>query len=201
MLKIDSKLILDDICLRYFQEGDIEKFISWNVGQPEWKKWDGPWEKLERTENELREFLAKVLTRPAKLLPVRLQISHSDGNYIGGVGTYLIDGDENKRAVGIDIYDTAYLGKGLGKRALKLWVGYLFEFSALDNLYCETWSGNIRMLNLAEKLGFKEIKRVINKRTVRGSKYDALRFKLCKEEFVSKNPNLLNRINQQISES
>lgn len=201
MLKKDSKLILNDIYLRYFQEDDIEKYVDWSVNEHEWQKWDAPWEKSQRTENQLREFLVKVLERPATTIPQRLQISHSDGNYIGAVSTYLIDGDENKRAVGIDIYDTAYLGKGLGKQALKLWIGYLFEFSGLDSLYCETWSGNTRMVNLAEKLGFKEIRRVIDKRTVRGDKYDALRFKLSKEDFISENPSLLNDIKHQVSEN
>ncbi len=201
MLKKDSKLIFDDIYLRYFQEEDIEKFINWNVNEHDWQKWDAPWEDNQRTENQLREFLVKVLKRPAKTIPGRLQIIHSDGNYIGAVSTYLIDGDEYKRAIGINVYDTAYIGKGLGKQALKLWIGYLFEFSGLDSLYCETWSGNTRMVNLAVKLGFKEIRRVIDKRTVRGAKYDALRFKLNKEDFISQNPYLLNDIKKQISES
>ena len=45
-------------------------------------------------------------------------------------------------------------------------------------VFTQTWSGNVRMLRVAEKLGFVPYARVKGIRTVRGKKYDALTLKL-----------------------
>ena len=47
-----------------------------------------------------------------------------------------------------------------------------------DELYTQTWSGNERMIRLAEKLGFTECGRELKERTVRGQQYDGLTFRI-----------------------
>ena len=47
-----------------------------------------------------------------------------------------------------------------------------------DELYTQTWSGNERMIRLAEKLGFTECCRKPEIRTVRGQRYDGLTFQI-----------------------
>lgn len=109
--------------------------------------------------------------------------------HIGGVSTYRIDDDfsitENGRhlALGIDINSMSARGCGYGLRALRLFTEYLFGEGARE-LYCQTWSGNERMVHLASKLGFEECCRKPDLREVRGQRYDGLTFVL-KSTFTS----------------
>ena len=50
-------------------------------------------------------------------------------------------------------------------------------------IYTQTWSGNVRMIGLAEKLGFEEYRRKKGLRTVAGKPYDGLTFRLNEEKF------------------
>ena len=43
-------------------------------------------------------------------------------------------------------------------------------------LYIQTWSGNIPMIKVIEKLGFKEYFRKIDYREVKNEKYDAITY-------------------------
>lgn len=56
-------------------------------------------------------------------------------------------------------------------------MNYYFE-NGMDELYTQTWSGNVRMIRCAEKLGFVECNRNIGTREVDRQKYDGLTFRL-----------------------
>ena len=43
-----------------------------------------------------------------------------------------------------------------------------------NHFLIETWSGNFRMLGLAEKLGFSEVKRIKDAHNVNGQSYDEI---------------------------
>lgn len=106
--------------------------------------------------------------------------------HIGGVSTYRIDDDFSIAedgpylALGIDINSMAARGRGYALRALRLFADYLFEEGA-GELYCQTWSGNTRMIGLARKIGFTECCRKPDLREVCGQRYDGV-------TFVLKNP-------------
>lgn len=101
--------------------------------------------------------------------------------HIGGVSTYRIDddfsiaGDGAHVALGIDINSMVARGHGYAPRALRLFMDYLFDQGERE-LYCQTWSGNVRMIKLAQKLGFVECCRKRGIREVRGENYDGLTF-------------------------
>ena len=71
------------------------------------------------------------------------------------VSRYWISKETNWPALGITIYDPEFWGEGFGYEALGIWCQYLFDnepkFVRLD---LRTWSGNIGMTKVAEKLGF-----------------------------------------------
>ncbi len=103
--------------------------------------------------------------------------------HIGSVSTYRIDDDfciaqdGPHLAVGIDINSMEFRGHGYAVRALRLLIDYLLEAGERE-LYCQTWSGNTRMIKLALKLGFVECCRKPGLREVRGQRYDGLTFVL-----------------------
>jgi RimJ/RimL family protein N-acetyltransferase len=73
---------------------------------------------------------------------------------LGWVSRYANDRFPNVWFVGINICEDAVLNRGLGTEALALWVDYLFANSSIHRLGLDTWSFNLRMMRVAEKVGF-----------------------------------------------
>lgn len=195
------ELKYQNIVLRDMEERDIDDEIRWNTVQTEWALWDAPWE----TEEELRDFDPEAhrkkelewIARPKPDHRRCLEIHTWDGVHLGAVNCYCIDGEcswletapatEEERqkarwAVGLDIHDPAYWNGGWGAQALAAFLRYHLDGGYTD-LYTQTWSGNVRMVALAEKLGFRECRRKKGLRQVRGGTYDGLTFRLDREAF------------------
>ena len=190
-----------NIILRDMEERDIDDEIRWNTVQTEWGLWDAPWE----TEEELKAFdpeahRQKELEWIAGPKPDHrrcLEIDTWDGVHLGAVSCYCIDGDCNwlekapdageerqkaRWAVGLDICEPSYWNGGWGAQALAAFIRYHLDGGCTE-LYTQTWSGNVRMTALAEKLGFRECRRKAGIRQVRGETYDALTFRLDRAAF------------------
>ena len=194
-MKIEYK----DIILRDMTEADIEDDIRWNTVETDWSNWDAPWEPLpdiSDTDSYRKKELLK-LAEPKDKIRWGFEIETAEGNHIGTVNSYMINenfewisvkdikpGDKAFRAVGISICESSFCGKGFGTKALAAFINYYLE-NGEDEIYCQTWSGNIRMVKCAEKLGFEICKRKIDYREVNGKKYDGLTFKLNKEKFYN----------------
>lgn len=189
------------VVLRDFQASDIDDMIYWNSGHHPWMDWDAPWENVDAVfpDEEKRrkyraaslEFIAKEKSDPRWSLQLDV-----DGEHIGYVGSYRIGEDYDDvsdeeaktkpwyRAVGMCILNDAWWGKGYGTRALAGWLCYLLEHGA-GPLFLQTWSGNGRMIHVAEKLGFRECNRRVGLREWRAKRYDALSFRLDETAFHS----------------
>ena len=103
---------------------------------------------------------------------------------IGALSRYWISKETHWPAVGIDIYDPAWWGKGIGFEALTLWCDHLFgAMPEIVRIDLRTWSGNERMIRLAQRLGFKEEARFRNARIVNGEYYDGLGFGVLRREW------------------
>ena len=170
-----------NIVLRYLTEDDIADYIRWTTVEPEWSDWDAPWEEDDGDKFVERQ---KAALKKAPQVFRKLEIDTVSGRHIGWVTSYYIDGDEEKTAIGINIPSVDDRGKGFGEVSLSLFMAYLF--STKDMLYTQTWSGNIAMIRLAEKIGFVEVARIKNIREVKGKIYDALTFSISKEAFCNK---------------
>ena len=170
-----------NVILRYITEIDIEDYIRWMTIENEWRDWDAPWE-----EDNSAEFIERQRAA-VKVSPSaygKLEIYTLTGRHIGWVSAYNIDGDKNRRAVGIDVVPVEYRGKGYGESALTLFMAYLFETE--NTLYTQTWSGNAAMIRLAAKIGFIEFERITDLHIVRGKKYDALTFSISRDDFFTR---------------
>ena len=194
-MKIEYK----DIILRDMTEADIEDDIRWYTVETDWSNWDAPWEPLPDipdTDAYRKKELFK-LAEPKDEIRWGFEIETAEGNHIGTVSSYMINenfewisvkdikpGDKAFRTVGISICESSFCGKGFGTKALAAFVNYYLE-NGEDEIYCQTWSGNIRMVKCAEKLGFEICKRKIDYREVNGKKYDGLTFRLNKEKFYN----------------
>ena len=185
----------ENIILRDMIEFDIADYVRWFTLEREWENWDAPWEKEDSDEEtergRWRKYFESVKALPSEELRWKFEIEWN-GAHIGWVSSYMIDenyewigadtiqpGQIVHRAIGIDICETDAWGCGIGTNALRAFIHYYFA-SGVDELYTQTWSGNVRMLRCAGKLGFVECDRCIGEREVDGKKYDGLTFRLEK---------------------
>ena len=172
----------DKVKLRHIKAEDIANYIHWTTVETEWMNWDAPWEWAD-DNGEFLEMLKNSLDKEASTN--RLMIETPTGEHVGAVNSYCVDGDRAKLAVGIGIPPLQMRRKGFAYAALTLFMEHLFQ--TRDVLYTQTWSGNIRMIALAEKLGFKEVRRLKDLRFVDGKNYDGLTFAITKTEFYQNN--------------
>ena len=85
--------------------------------------------------------------------------------------------------VGIDICEDAYLNRGLGTEALRLWVNHIFSTSDVHKIGLETWSFNPRMIRVAEKAGFVREGCQREIRQWQGEWLDLVQFGILREEW------------------
>ena len=100
-----------------------------------------------------------------------------NGQHIGWVSHYFdleyLDNKERIPAIGIDIPEKSIYNRGVGTEALKQFMDYLSK-AGYKHFYIQTWSGNKRMLHVAEKLGFKVYFVKKNHRLINNEMYDAV---------------------------
>ena len=172
------------IVLRDMIESDIEDYVRWFTTETEWSDWDAPWEPVGSNPEEERKswtaYCGSVKDLPPETPRQKFEIE-LDGRHVGWVSRYYdldyVENPEKIPAVGIDIPEPDARGKGAGTEALRQFIDYLKAHGA-RRVFTQTWSGNVRMLRVAQKLGFVPYACAKDLRTVRGRKYDALTLKL-----------------------
>lgn len=185
----------ENIILRDMVESDIEDYVRWFTTETEWSKTDAPWEPIESDEEteraSWRKYYESIKNLSADVRRWKFEIEYN-GRHIGWVSSYAIDehyewvdkvrdGQIIRRAIGIDICESDVWDNGIGTNALNAFIEYYFE-NGEDELYTQTWSGNVRMIRCAEKIGFVECNRNAGTREVEGRTYDGLTFKLIKNK-------------------
>lgn len=187
-----SNFVFDNITLRDYQLSDVEDEIRWTNVETEWFYAVYPWMTIEPVDpEELRTDMAEIINAmPDNAIKWRFEIE-VNGRHIGMVSSYYLNNkfentpwdsidqsknaDENNsvRALGIEIYEMDYWGRGIGTKVLNALMDYYRGFGE-HRFLLETWSGNFRMLGCARKLGFDEVKRIKGAHIVNGKKYDEL---------------------------
>ncbi len=86
--------------------------------------------------------------------------------------------------IGIVIFNEDYWGQGIGYKGLRMWINEIFyQNPKLIRIGLSTWSGNERMMKLAEKLGLKKEAVYIKARIVDNQYYDSVSYGILKEEW------------------
>lgn len=194
-----------DILLRDLRKSDIEDEIRWNTVETAWMDWDGP----DLTPDEpfdkvkCREEMQKLLQKPRSGVRRSFELDTAEGRHIGTVSCYPTD--ENFQHIswkeaehcdafwytlGIVICESDLWCHGLGTQALTAFCKHFLNHGK-TNLRLQTWSGNVRMVRCAEKVGFVEVNRFAGNRHIRGAVYDGLTFQLDLDRFhkyLTENP-------------
>jgi RimJ/RimL family protein N-acetyltransferase len=175
------------IRLRPLQIPDLAVFRSWQRPDAAWKALDGPYYPLAR-EDELDGIMVRNKAwiegghQPDPFRRFAVADRATD-EMIGSVSRGWISQETHWPEIGITLFDSARWGQGLGFEAMTMWVDLLFrEHPEIVRLDMRTWSGNTRMMRLAEKLGFKLEACFRKARIVNGEYYDGLGYGLLREE-------------------
>ncbi|PRO64508.1 GNAT family N-acetyltransferase [Alkalicoccus urumqiensis] len=173
-----------NVLLQEAEESDIETLYYWRFEdkEQEAKKWNGPYIPEEKITKEayFKSWDHQILGNIPSFLTIIC-----DGKAVGYVGAYWVDKNTSWLETGIVIYNPDYWNGGYGFEAYKLWINYLFKSTKLHRLGMSTWSGNGRMIRVAEKLGMKEEARIRKARIVNGRYFDAVKMGILKEEWES----------------
>lgn len=180
-----------NIILRDMKKEDIVDYVRWFTSETEWANTDAPWEPIdtnyEKESIYWSQYYSSIKDISDDICRSRFEIEFNN-KHVGWVSSYFIDekyewvdkindGQTVYRAIGIDICDVSMWGHSIGEKALCAFINYYFD-NGNDELYTQTWSGNVRMIRLAKKLGFVECSCNKGTREVYGQKYDALTFRL-----------------------
>jgi len=177
-----------DIILRDILLKDLEDYYHWNHPDRKFHKYNGPYFK-QKTKDELKLFVKLVrdkLTRGDKhvLKNKKLIADKRTDHIIGAVNWYWKSEETLWMEIGIVIFNENYWGKGIGDKAFKQWIQEVFTTNPdIIRLGLSTWSGNKRMIRLAEKLGFLREAVYRKARIVDHQYYDSISYGILREEW------------------
>lgn len=180
------KLIGEKVLLREATQEDVNELYYWKYEEKnqEAKKWNAPYiperrltkEKYINSWKKEYEFFLSV----PRILAIII-----NEKTVGTVSCYWVDKHTNWLETGIVIYDSAYWSGGYGTEAYRMWIDFLFESTSLHRLGMSTWSGNIRMMKTAAKIGMKEEARIREARIVNGNYFDSIKMGILRREWES----------------
>lgn len=178
---------MQGVAIRPAQPEDLEEFweIAFSDPNAAWTKLNGPYFHDDLPSKE--EFLNVLAYRAWIHNQDRLLITYNN-KIVGSVGASFKDGKLAKWLdMGITIYDQNMWDKHIGGTALKLFITYLFKLYDIPHIGLTTWSGNPRMMHLAQKIGMKEEARIRKVRYFDGQYYDSCQYGILRDEWQELN--------------
>ena len=181
------KLIGKKVLLREATQEDANTLYYWKYEEKnqEAKKQNAPYIPERRLT---REKYISSWKKEYELFPSvpRILAIIINEKTVGTVSCYWVDKHTNWLETGLVIYDPDYWSGGYGTEAYRMWIEFLFESTHLHRLGMSTWSGNIRMIKTAAKIGMKEEARVREARIVNGEYVDSVKMGMLRREWNKK---------------
>ncbi|OWA35364.1 GNAT family N-acetyltransferase [Saccharibacillus sp. O16] len=169
-----------ELTIRPLEARDLPRLweLIYRDDQPEWKKWDAPYYPHEAMPYD-------------KFLPTGQKWIGDDDFWVidvqgtvRGIVSYYWEHEPSRwLEIGIVLHEAGSWGRGIGTRALRLWIDRLFTTLPLVRIGYSTWSGNERMIRVGEKLGMQMEARIRKARYYDGHYYDSIRMGMLREEW------------------
>ncbi|WP_225419638.1 GNAT family N-acetyltransferase [Lapidilactobacillus wuchangensis] len=151
--------------------------LAYGKGNSEWQNWNGPY--FHDPVLTLAEFQQKFKSHNWMRQGIWV-----DQTLVGEVSAYYEDGPLQRWLdVGIVIYQQQSWQHGIGTQALKLWLDLVFAQTDLPHVGLTTWSGNVRMMRVAEKLGLNLEARVPQVRFWQGKYWDSVKYGVLRTDW------------------
>lgn len=177
-----------DIAIRRLEFKDLDDYFYWNHPSREFHKFNGPYYKKDN-EEELKEYVNELKEKFQKnekdiFKNKRMIVNKNTDELIGQVNWYWVSQETLWAEIGIVIFNENYWGNGIGYKALKMWIDKVFaDNPEFIRIGLSTWSGNLRMMKLAEKLGLKKEAVYKKARIVNNEYYNSISYGILKEEW------------------
>jgi RimJ/RimL family protein N-acetyltransferase len=175
------------VVLRDWRADDLPVLREWLRPHQEWHHWDGPYfaSPTDAEADEICARLAEQIATDSWPTPrERVVIADAaDDRLVGSIGWYWESRETDWRRVGVVLYDPASWSGGRGTEAIALWTTYLFGTTDIVRLDYMTWSGNIRMCRVGQKLDWTEEARFRQARVVNGERYDSVVYGVLRSEW------------------
>lgn len=167
---------------------DLGFYKYWLLPNHKYHSLNGPYYK-KKNEKEVDFYIDDIKNQILSNHPIedRNLICDDSNQIIGEVNWYWKSIETNWMEVGIVIFDESYWGKGIGYEALNLWIDHIFNtYKQLVRIGLTTWSGNIGMMKLSEKLGMNIEARYRKARIVNGEYYDSISYGILRDDWHRK---------------
>ena len=179
---------MNDICIRNIKIEDLDEYYLLNHPDREHHNFNGPY--FGRiTENELREEIQSIITRlenkESNPFGNRKIIANADTDeIIGTVNWYWKSKETDWLEIGIVIFNENNWNKGIGTKTLRKWINQVFDdHPEIVRIGLSTWSGNVGMCKVAQKVGFKQEACYRKARIVDNKYYDSVSYGILREEW------------------
>ena len=172
----------NDLTIRPIKEKDLTRLweLIYKDVAPDWKKWDAPYFPHQSIDYENFKIKADNWIDTEEIWVITV-----GGQICGTVSYYFEDIQKNWLEMGIVLHESHNWSKGLGTRALDLWMNHILNIIPVVRIGLTTWSGNKRMIRVAEKLGMQMEGRIRKVRYYEGEYYDSIRMGILREEWES----------------
>ena len=171
------------ITLKKIEEKHLSDLYNmiYSSEEPEWSKYNAPYFN-EFKFIDLDTFLLK--NHHEYYLSERVLGIFLNDKPIGIVTYYWECFSTRWLEIGIVIYNQNTWAKGIGYSALSKWIELCFKkFPEIQHIGLTTWSGNPRMIKLAEKLNLVCEARIPKVRYYKGIYYDSIKYGILRENF------------------
>jgi len=174
---------MKEIKIRQAQPEDLEEFweLAFSNPRAKWTKLNGPYFHDDLPSKE--DFINVIAYSKWVNNKNHLLIIHDD-EIVGSVGAGFEDRElKHWLDMGITIYSEDLWDQHIGREALKLFIDYLFKIYDLPHIGLTTWSGNPRMMHLAEKIGMKQEACIRQVRFYNDKYYDSVKYGILRDEW------------------
>ena len=165
------------------QKNDLRKLydIEYSSDKPKWKEYDAPY----FDDFSFKTYDEFILSKEVDFfLGKRVKGIYFNDVLIGIVSKYWEDEKTRWLEVGIVIFDDNFWNKGIGSKALLLWIEEIFDTEEnLEHIGLTTWSGNFGMMKCSEKVGMTLEGRIRKVRYYKNKFYDSIKYGILKDEW------------------
>ena len=148
---------MEKVSLTQFTENSLKEIWQqgFSVNQPAWTKFNAPYFNDYQKFTDFKSFKESPIAK--FLLSEECRCIIVNKQPIGMVSKDWIDEQTRWLEIGIVIYDSSKWSGGYGTTALRIWINHIFQNTdKLEHIGLTTWSGNLSMMRVAEKLGFQK---------------------------------------------
>lgn len=171
-----ERVYLSPMCME-----DAEKYVKW---MNDIKVTDG----INQSKNLVTlESEREWIENNSKISNYNFSIVKKENDeLIGNCSFHNIDKINGLATVGIFIGEEENRNKGYGSEALKLLIGYGFDYLNLNNIMLTVYSFNKNAISCYKKVGFKEMGKRRGALMQKNIRYDIIYMDMIREEYYKK---------------